>query len=155
MAEQDPDAYETLQVRPNAVPTVIQAAYRALAAMHHPDKNGAPGAERRMAALNAAYEVIRTPARRELYDRMLAAARTTALPIAVPPPAARPQPSKDPAILDFGRYAGWSITQLAREDPDYLRWLARHSSGIRYRGRIEEALREPEKQSASERIRGR
>jgi hypothetical protein len=43
--------------------------------------------------------------------------------------------------VDFGRYAGWTIKQLARHDPDYLKWLARHSSGIRYRRLIEAELR--------------
>ncbi|MEP6469823.1 MAG: DnaJ domain-containing protein [Chloroflexota bacterium] len=45
--------------------------------------------------------------------------------------------------LDFGRYAGWSIRDLARRDPDYLRWLARHSSGIRFRSEIARILKEP------------
>jgi hypothetical protein len=51
------------------------------------------------------------------------------------------------SVLDFGRYAGWSIGQLARFDPDYLRWLCRHSSGIRFRAEIEARLgREPDMQ---------
>lgn len=45
--------------------------------------------------------------------------------------------------LDFGRYAGFSIRALARTDPDYLRWLARHSSGIRFRNEIARILKEP------------
>jgi hypothetical protein len=44
--------------------------------------------------------------------------------------------------LDFGRYTGWSIRALARKDPDYLRWLARHSSGIRFRTEIARILKE-------------
>jgi hypothetical protein len=40
------------------------------------------------------------------------------------------------AALDFGRYAGWRLADVARRDPDYLRWLSRHSSGIRYRQAI-------------------
>jgi curved DNA-binding protein CbpA len=44
--------------------------------------------------------------------------------------------------LDFGRYAGFSIRALARTDPDYLRWLARHSSGIRFRNEIAKILKE-------------
>jgi hypothetical protein len=35
----------------------------------------------------------------------------------------------DVRIIDFGHYAGRSIAELANEDPDYLRWLARHPSG--------------------------
>jgi hypothetical protein len=50
-------------------------------------------------------------------------------------------------VLDFGRYAGWSIRDLARHDPDYLRWLCRHSSGIRFREAIARVLpREPDLQ---------
>ena len=45
--------------------------------------------------------------------------------------------------LDFGRYAGWSLRDIARQDEAYLRWLARHSSGIRFRGEIAKLLREP------------
>jgi DnaJ-class molecular chaperone len=50
---------------------------------------------------------------------------------------------QDDVQLDFGRYAGSSIRELARKDPDYLRWLARHSSGIRFRGEIARILKEP------------
>jgi hypothetical protein len=49
-------------------------------------------------------------------------------------------PSDGSSVLDFGRYAGWSLKALARQDPDYLRWLMRHSSGIRYRGEITKVL---------------
>jgi broad specificity phosphatase PhoE len=44
--------------------------------------------------------------------------------------------SFDPRYLDFGRYAGRSIEELARTDPDYLEWLSQHPSGARYRGEI-------------------
>lgn len=43
-------------------------------------------------------------------------------------------------MLDFGRYAGRSLAKLAAHDPVYLRWLSRHSSGIRYRREIAELL---------------
>ena len=43
------------------------------------------------------------------------------------------RPSRDPVeVIDFGRYAGWRIADLVRHDPDYLRWLSRHSSGVRF-----------------------
>jgi hypothetical protein len=38
--------------------------------------------------------------------------------------------------IDFGRYAGWRLKDLAKQDPDYLRWLSRHSSGVRFRNQI-------------------
>jgi hypothetical protein len=43
-------------------------------------------------------------------------------------------------MLDFGEYAGWHIADIAQHDPRYLRWLSRHSTGIRYRKVIEEVL---------------
>lgn len=55
------------------------------------------------------------------------------LPIAVGP---GPASSFDATRLDFGHHAGRTLVELASEDPDYLRWLARHPSGIRYRAEI-------------------
>lgn len=48
--------------------------------------------------------------------------------------------SFDPTRLDFGHHAGQTIAELARIDPDYLRWLERHPSGIRYRAEIHRVL---------------
>ena len=45
--------------------------------------------------------------------------------------------------LNFGRYEGWTLYELSRKDPEYLRWLARHSSGLRYRREISKVLGEP------------
>ena len=42
--------------------------------------------------------------------------------------------------MTFGRYRGWTLEQLAKQDPEYLVWLQRHSSGIGYRRQIEEIL---------------
>jgi hypothetical protein len=46
----------------------------------------------------------------------------------------------NPQILDFGHYAGRSIEELAAMDPDYLHWLERHPSGVRYRAEIRRVL---------------
>ena len=46
----------------------------------------------------------------------------------------------DPTRLDFGHHAGRTIEELAAIDPDYLRWLERHPSGVRYRGEIHRVL---------------
>jgi len=35
------------------------------------------------------------------------------------------------SILDFGRYAGWSLAQIVEKDPDYLEWLVRTPIGRR------------------------
>ena len=39
-------------------------------------------------------------------------------------------------MLDFGRYAGFSWATLAKQDPDYLEWLARTPIGRRYQAEI-------------------
>lgn len=149
----DPDAYKVLQVDPQQAHTaVIKAAFHALAALYHPDRDGSEVSHRRMAALNAAYDAVRTPARREVYDALRTKRAATQPDVVAVAP--RGQRAKDE--LDFGRYNGWTIADLARQDPDYLRWLSRHSSGIRYRQQIEEALRAAGgPPTASERIRGR
>jgi curved DNA-binding protein CbpA len=137
----DRDAYEVLQVHPRADQLIIQAAYRILAAKYHPDRDSSPLATRRMMELNAAYAAVRTRDLREVYDKQRqqhqSAVQTTIVPPYAQPAAAH---SEAADTLDFGRYAGWSIDQLARHDPEYLRWLSRHSSGIRFRKRIEAAL---------------
>lgn len=48
--------------------------------------------------------------------------------------------SFDPTRLDFGHYAGHSIEELAGTDPDFLHWLERHPSGVRYRAEIHRVL---------------
>jgi curved DNA-binding protein CbpA len=143
----DRDAYEVLEVHPRAHLQVIQAAYRVLAALYHPDRDPSASATRRMADLNAAYDKVRTTERRELYDRARKLGPATPEPIV---PAWRAdQPTSPPAnirdsagrALDFGRYEGWTIKQIAPRDPDYLRWLSRHSSGVRFKAEIDAVLR--------------
>jgi hypothetical protein len=48
----------------------------------------------------------------------------------------------DASRLDFGHHAGRTIAELALVDPDYLRWLARHPSGVRYRAEIARVMSE-------------
>jgi curved DNA-binding protein CbpA len=62
------DPYKILQVDAEAEDEVIQAAYRRLAQKYHPDVAGPSGAER-MAAINAAWELLRDPNQRAAYDR--------------------------------------------------------------------------------------
>ena len=63
------DLYEILQVHPTAHPDVIQAAYRRLALLYHPDKNPSQEAAGMMKRLNLAYETLSDPNRRAAYDR--------------------------------------------------------------------------------------
>jgi molecular chaperone DnaJ len=64
--------YQTLQVTPRATTSEIKRAYRELAKQHHPDMNGTAKATiDRMVAINAAYEVLNDPGRKQNYDRSL------------------------------------------------------------------------------------
>jgi curved DNA-binding protein CbpA len=133
------DPYRVLQVAPTAEQEVLNAAYRALALKYHPDRDKTRAASRRMTELNAAYRLVRDPDRRSAWDaaqRRAAYGFTTVATRstdAVPPP---PRSASAGSKLEFGRYMGWTLRDLARQDPDYLRWLSRHASGLRYRTEI-------------------
>ncbi len=62
------DLYQTLQVDPGAEPEVIDAAWRRLAQIYHPDGGLRPDAER-MAAVNRAHQILKDPVQRAEYDR--------------------------------------------------------------------------------------
>jgi curved DNA-binding protein CbpA len=140
------DAYDVLQVQPRAHPLVVEAAYQVLASIYHSDDDEDRASQQRMAELEEAYASVRTAERRAAYDQqrkrqevMEAALATPYHPLAAP---SRPAGGDTASgVLDFGRYEGWTISQLAQHDPDYLRWLSRHSSGIRFRRQIDDALR--------------
>ena len=161
-----PDWYEILQVSPNAEPEVIRAAYRVLARKHHPDHGGS---RQRMIDVNNAFEVLSDPVRRAEYDADRRAARAGSAPVssagplygsqsaastplsastysgrpggsAVPhagPPPGRPSGT----VLDFGRYSGWSLGEIARHDRDYLEWLLRATVARKLRPEVEALLR--------------
>jgi curved DNA-binding protein CbpA len=142
------DLYEVLQVHRRAEPDVIRAAYRALARKHHPDFGGDSA---RMVAINDAWRVLSDPDARASYDAQLAKShnrratdRMAPGPIAgYAPNAARSAPSSPGGagtIIDFGRYAGWSVDKLVDHDPDYLEWLARTPIGRRLTSEIEAVL---------------
>ena len=139
------DLYRTLQVDPRARQEVIRAAYHALARVFHPDQV-MTGDTRLMADVNCAYAVLRDPTQRTEYDRVrslpppVARSANATDANAVPPPP-RPDGTKaSGTVLTQGRYAGWTLEQLAKQDSDYLRWLRRHTSGLRYRSRIDQLL---------------
>ena len=44
------------------------------------------------------------------------------------------------SVLDFGRYVGWSLGQIAASDPEYLEWLARTPIGRSFNRQISELL---------------
>jgi curved DNA-binding protein CbpA len=151
------DPYRILQLDPSAVPELIEAAYRTLARLHHPDHSEDPDAGAAMADLNWAYATLREPALRAAYDKTKVAIPVEPHePSVVQPAVASTSLSQRVAeaaaaaaergagatgtTLDFGRYAGMSLREIARIEPGYLEWLRRHSSGLRYRHQIDQVL---------------
>lgn len=154
----DTDFYKVLQVDREAEPDVIKAAHRVLSARLHPETDLTGVDEVRRAELDRALAVLSDPFRRMAYDQqreyeMVAMGPGHGIAEAGVEPEGDPHHLSIGALteriqagqngqnvanvtLDFGRYAGWTLGELARQDPDYLRWLSRHSSGIRYRGAI-------------------
>jgi curved DNA-binding protein CbpA len=124
------DLYRVLRVDESADEAAIRVAYRALAAIHHPDHAGTDG-EQRMRELNRAWEVLGHADRRAAYDAERKANLPPPGPVGPPwtgcagPPPGRPSGS----VLDFGIFAGWSLGEIARTDPGYLEWLEeRHNA---------------------------
>jgi curved DNA-binding protein CbpA len=68
------------------------------------------------------------------YDESMRAAE--GLGAAGPPPG-RPSGT----VLNFGRYAGWSLGEVARQDIEYIEWLDRAPIGRNYRSELDEILR--------------
>jgi curved DNA-binding protein CbpA len=143
------DPYQILQVSPSAEQEVLHAAFRALAMKYHPDRDSSARASRRMMELNQAYAMVREPVLRAQFDKSTRAARVPFDAASVPPMNGRQAPptmqrrgsasaaaNASATKLESGRYAGWTLKDLAGHDPDYLKWLARHSSGLRYRKEI-------------------
>jgi DnaJ-class molecular chaperone len=62
------DYYLILQVHHLAEPEVIEGAYRKLAKKYHPDINKSADAGEMMKRINRAYEELRDPLKRKLYD---------------------------------------------------------------------------------------
>ena len=123
----------------------IRTAYLALARRYHPD--GASPDGRRMTEINAAYEALERAHEAAVAGRTLPHVGRTA------PHGAKAGPERgsllwrmqagggdDSPVLEFGPYAGKHIAEIAHQDPRYLRWLSRQSSGIPYRRAIEAVL---------------
>jgi curved DNA-binding protein CbpA len=151
------DHYKLLQLDPEADPEVIRAAYRALARKLHPDDDFTGIEEYRLKELTRAYKILSDPDERKAYD--LRRVFRMKMPVGPGPDqvseeaeltthlaerihAHMDEPDPDERRLDFGRYIGRTLREIAQQDPDYLRWLARHSSGIRFRSTILKILGE-------------
>lgn len=149
------DPYEVLQVHRRADTDVIHAAYRVLARKYHPDSGGDAI---KMAAITEAWAILGDPERRSAWDVQAAkqyTRRSTDRKSTVQP-AAQPErrgaaagASGSGTVIDFGRYAGWTIGSLVNHDPEYLEWLARTPIGRRLTVEIHEALAKRESQMSA------
>jgi curved DNA-binding protein CbpA len=64
--------------------------------------------------------------------------------------AAGPPPGNPSGtVINFGRYAGWSIGEVARRDLEYLEWLDRVPIGRNYRAEIDPILRRAGRRNAA------
>ena len=63
------DYYEILGVARDATPEQIKKAYRRMAMKVHPDVAPEPDAAEKFKQINEAYEVLRDPQKRDIYDR--------------------------------------------------------------------------------------
>lgn len=102
------DAYKVLQVDPEAEDEVIKAAYRRLARKYHPDLAFGPEAATRMAAINAAWDLVGEPVARAAYDRSRSLAGGSRL--------GRPS-SADPSATGAARPAATPPSAGSRERP--------------------------------------
>lgn len=90
------DFYQVLDVRPDATPEEIRAAYYRLARACHPDVSTLPDAEERMRRINEAYEVLGDPGQRAAYDRDRRVPEPAPVRKAWEAPPAAPVRSDDP-----------------------------------------------------------
>ncbi|HUG29391.1 MAG TPA: J domain-containing protein [Candidatus Limnocylindria bacterium] len=151
------DLYRILQVDPAASPLVIQAAYRVLAQIFHPDVSGD---DAEMKRINAAWEVLGDSRRRRQYDieragrhhglvQPAASAGSPASPARADDArsartgdrAGAPQGEPFGPLLKFGRYEGWTLGQVSRVDRPYLEWLRRAPAGRGLKEEIDAVLR--------------
>ncbi len=130
------DHYRTLQVHHEASQEVIEAAWKRLCRIWHPDVNPAREAAERMKEINGAYDVLREEASRKAYHRqwlMHVRVAGQAAPRRESPPQQDPSELAQQALDGYfrrlmdGRWAE-AYAMLARQDRanvpegDFLEW---------------------------------
>ena len=104
MQSSTPDHYATLGLDRRCTESQIRAAYRVLAKQHHPDVNGgARAAQARTQELNAAYEILSDPDRRQAYDTELSTAKKSPVLKRTGKPSANLTQEVHLGILEFLR----------------------------------------------------
>jgi DnaJ domain len=105
--------YKLLQVDGEASPEVIEAAYRRLAKMYHPDVSSGRDTVARMAEINAAHDALKDPVSRRAIDQELLRGAASARPRAA---SATPRPTERPAPrpVDYEPSRARSATSAAQ-----------------------------------------
>jgi curved DNA-binding protein CbpA len=139
--------YAVLGISPDSDPDTIRNAFRRLARRYHPDTGGDA---HYMSAINKAWAELGDPELRAAYDQRMGIERGVTAEAEAPPPEpetgslatrmATRMGTGTGTVLDFGRYEGWTIDQLAKHDPDYLLWLERTSIGRPLQAEIQAVL---------------
>lgn len=153
MAASQPNLYQVLMLDPGVDADLMATVYRRLVQRYQSAPQAGGSSTQRLLAVERAYEILREPHRRARYDAQLAeqddredmpqpvvmpAATPTVMPVMVPVATQRRAATRTVpvSVLDFGRYAGWSLRQLAAHDPNYLEWLLRSPGGRQYHAEI-------------------
>ena len=136
--------YSVLGISPDSDPETIRNAYRRLARVFHPDTGGDAHS---MTVINKAWAELGDPERRAAYDRRIGIEHVVTVAAVTPPPepeTGSPLTTRmmtgTGTVLDFGRYEGWTIDQLAKHDPEYLLWLERTPLGRPLQAEIQTVL---------------
>lgn len=112
-----------------------------------------------MIAITEAWSVLGNTERRAAHDAQALKSQSrrstdrkgSAPTVAQAGNAARTGPNQpgSGSVIDFGRYAGWTVGSLVNHDPDYLEWLARTPIGRRLTVEIDQALARRASQTAA------
>jgi curved DNA-binding protein CbpA len=166
MAIRKPTLYQLLMVDPSVDDDVLTVVYRRLVQRTNLAYEDDARRRERLSVIEQAYAVLHDAGRRRRYDlrvagiperdaQPLTGETVAVLPVepprqAIPIEAPRRVIPVKPAstsvpiaalgggarVLDFGRYAGWSLRQVALRDPDYLEWLRRTPGGRHFQADI-------------------
>lgn len=107
------DYYDALGVSRSASQDEVAKAYKQLARKFHPDVNKEAGAEDRFKAINEAYEVLKDPQKRGLYDKYGPAWKAIS-------EGRQPPPGTENVRFDFGDLGGMGGFGAQGIDPNDL-----------------------------------
>ncbi len=122
---------------------LLRSVERAYSVLHDPIRRSLYDLELEERASDGAADEVRGRVAVPVADPTASSVATpparASLPVARPVvSAARPSTTSTPGarVLDFGRYAGWTLRQIALRDRDYLEWLRRTPLGRQYQAEI-------------------